>query len=267
MMLKEYKEDSKEYMRMYHSVENYRQPLGTKFLDTTFNDPFFRILNDEYITRAKDYIEGWCNSLTIKDLDYVKGFYLFSNLGRCKTSIASCVYNWFIDNSYPICAVISTRYLFELFDEDWGDNVNRLAYLERMPVLIVDDIGVDYITKGFTGEERNSNLKRFFDIRNDVGKITCFTSNYTFDGLVERGYSPQIVDRIREMTNGHQIRINGDSIRNGNDLQRIVEQAREEKARKRKEEEKNKPVNEMARKNIELAKELLSKMKREQPID
>lgn len=179
---------------------------GNKLKNTTFDDDFFRLLNDEEVNKAYAKIEAWCNAYK----DGARGFYLVSSVpGRCKTSLMVCVQNYirFHHRQYALLGNLS-----EYVD---AKKNNRELYddYRECDVLLFDDIGVNNFT-GYEGDSLNLALYDLINSRYNDNKTTCFSSNFSLTELVDnKRILSQTVDRIRGMTIGNWIVIEGDSVR------------------------------------------------------
>ena len=98
-------------------------------------------------------------------------------------------------------------------NDDDGKKFN-FAMFSRVPVLIVDDIGAQSL-------DRNSNYcgwandvwYSLLEKRNRNNLSTMFSSNYSPNGLKDRGYDFKTVDRISERCAGNVYEIEGSSFR------------------------------------------------------
>lgn len=191
--------------------------LGSKLENTRFDDPFFEIVKDDEILKARDRIKSWCESFEYGE----PGFYLASpDTGRCKTALLACTYNSLIGLQKQVivsnmeaimCAYRSDRYEYESI---------RSAF-----VLLFDDIGIENFT-GYKGDEMNAVLYDLINFRYNNNLTTCFTSNYGIKELKDiKSITKQTADRIRGMTCGNWIEIGGTSLRERVDLVKLERNA------------------------------------------
>ena len=210
------------------TLQSTRRPIKEEWLSNTFEDPFYKLLKDDSVDMAISFLKRWCNDFVSKDLMDIKGFYLFSQVGRCKTSLLSCVYNFLIKNdAYACCTTVEN--IWDIYINNWDTQSCVYDFFLKCNVLLIDDIGIQSLTSYSEDTRKNAILKDLLDERNKANKITCFTSNYSFQQLLQRGYMPQSVDRIREMTSQNLLYVDGSSVRGLNNLVGIQHDAREMK--------------------------------------
>lgn len=206
-------------------MREYNSPFGAKLEDTTFNDSFYKLLNDEYVLSIKGQVEAWCEAY---DPELSTGFFLVSpEAGRCKTSLMACTYNYFKNKGVRIdCTNMSEFMYFYRYDSD------GFRHITESPFLLFDDIGVDFFT-GFKGDEMNSVLYDLINYRYNNSLTTCFSSNYVFDDLIDaKKIIKQTVDRIKGMTAGNWFLVKGTSVRERSDIRKIEIEAKKQREEK-----------------------------------
>ena len=209
-------------------MREYNSPFGAKLEDSTFDDSFYTLLNDEFVLKVKDQVKTWCEAY---DPEESTGFFLVSpEAGRCKTSLMACTYNYFTDRGVSIdCTNMSEFMYFYKYDSDGFRHITESRF------LLFDDIGVDFFT-GFKGDDMNSVLYDLINYRYNNNLTTCFSSNYAFDDLMgTKKIIKQTVDRIKGMTAGNWFLVQGTSVREREDIRRIEIEAkklREDKTEK-----------------------------------
>lgn len=194
-------------------VEIYKQ---TKFMGVSkgylrncnFNDYFYADLPD-HIKRPMKFVWSYCNKFSeCKN----KGIYIYSlGPGLCKTSMIACARNYLLEQG--ISSILTN--IAEISDSFQNDSALYDIYKE-VDVLMIDDIGIQdpkELLPSAMGKINNSiyELLNTRMLNND--KPTFFTSNYSIEELLERGFLPQTVDRIRGIVSNNVLKLCGRSIR------------------------------------------------------
>ena len=227
--------------------------LGSKLSDVTFEDPFFELLGDNDVLEAKQKIEDWSRAYKFSN----PGFYLASrDTGRCKTSIMACAYNVLKEEKFfPVCTNMSDIMRVAKSEP------SAYRKLKEAWALFIDDIGIENFT-GFKGDEMNAVLYELINYRYNNNLTTCFTSNYGIKDLEKKkSVFKQTVDRIRGMTAGNWIEIQGDSVRERLDLRAIEQKAYDTIVQRRNAEKE--AVREAVKKKMDAESELSEAEKNE----
>ncbi len=149
----------------------------------------------------KGIFESYAN-----DVPYSVPFFLISgSTGLGKTYMAKCIMRRVIERGFS--AAFYTAYnLFSLFHKErLGENVDLSALFE-VPLLIIDDLGTEPMTRNVTKEY-------FFDLINErSGQNTIIVTNLPFDRIKER-YGDRIHSRLMDIKNSKKILFRGDDIR------------------------------------------------------
>ena len=194
-------------------TEVYKQ---TKFMGVSkgylkncnFNDYFYANLPD-HIKRPMRFVWNYCNKFSECRN---KGMYIYSlGPGLCKTSMVACARNYLLEQG--ISCILTN--ISEISDAYQNDSALYDIY-EYVDVLIIDDIGIQdpkELLPSAMGKINNSiyELLNTRMLSND--KPTFFTSNYSIEELLERGFLPQTVDRIRGIASDNVLKLCGRSIR------------------------------------------------------
>ena len=194
------KEEEIVFSRIYNG-EKFRSWVGEKYIDTDLES-----LN---LVEDKGYSLAYraCRKFLANAEDAVdkgKGIYLFSrNAGTGKTTLMAGVRNGLIAKRIK-CVFINIK---DLLNEASQRDVTRdtkslydYGMFLRIPVLILDDIGVVRLDDGRYGQWVNDTLYELIERRCRNRLSTCFTSNYSPQQLnSERGIDFKTVDRIMEL--------------------------------------------------------------------
>lgn len=205
-------EDRKNFISLY-DCEELRMLVGTKYITRTFDNTI------KTVNRTYNAAYEACLMLCSDKDDTIqkgKGIYIWSKgPGTGKSTLLACVRNSFVSDYKP-CVFINSSDLIgyaSYRNEDDGKKFN-FAMFSRVPVLIVDDIGAQSL-------DRNSNYcgwandvwYSLLEKRNRNNLSTMFSSNYSPNGLKDRGYDFKTVDRISERCAGNVFEIDGLSFR------------------------------------------------------
>ena len=145
-----------------------------------------------------------------------RGIYIWSNSsGTGKSTLLACVRNEFISDYKP-CVFINSSDLigYASYKNDSYERKFDFSMFYRVPVLIVDDIGAESLTRdtSYCGWA-NGVWYSLMEKRNRNNLSTMFSSNYHPEKLKERGYDFKTVDRIIERCVMSVYEIEGQSFR------------------------------------------------------
>lgn len=157
----------------------------------------------DMMARIRDICTGYadsfpgCSSLLL----------LSGSVGLGKTYISKCIMRRVIERGYTAASFTAYR-LFSLFHQHrLGEDVDLDPILE-VPLLIIDDIGTEPMTKNVTKEY-------FFDLINErsaAGRKTMIVTNLPFHELDER-YGERIFSRLMDARFSQKILFKGKDIR------------------------------------------------------
>jgi DNA replication protein DnaC len=126
-------------------------------------------------------------------------------IGLGKTYISKCIMRRVIERGYTAAYYTAYR-LFSLFHRHrLGENVDLDPIME-VPLLIIDDIGTEPMTKNVT-------VEYFFDLLNErSGLHTIIISNLPFDEIFAR-YGERIHSRLMDKNTSIKVLLKGKDIR------------------------------------------------------
>ncbi len=132
---------------------------------------------------------------------------LSGSVGLGKTYVSKCIMRRVIERGFTAASFTAYR-LFSLFHQHrLGEDVDLDPILE-VPLLIIDDIGTEPMTKNVTKEY-------FFDLINErsaAGRKTVIVTNLPFHELDER-YGERIFSRLMDARFSQKILFKGKDIR------------------------------------------------------
>lgn len=132
---------------------------------------------------------------------------LFGTTGLGKTYVSKCIMRRIIERGYTAAFYTAYR-LFSLFHSHrLGENID-LSPILTVPLLIVDDIGTEPMT-------RNVTIEYFFDLlneRNIAGLHTIIVTNLTYSEIKDR-YGLRIHSRLLDKNSSVKIEFKGNDVR------------------------------------------------------
>lgn len=132
---------------------------------------------------------------------------LSGSTGLGKTYVAKCVMRRVIEGGHTAAFYTAYR-LFSMFHSDrLGENVD-LKPVFTVPMLIIDDVGTEPMT-------RNVTIEYFFDLINErmaAGLHTVIVTNLAFHDIKDR-YGDRIHSRLMDRNSSVKIIFSGDDIR------------------------------------------------------
>lgn len=189
----------KEIESISKSCNYYEMPEGLKNISMGDIE-----LDDE----ARVEIIKWLKNFydTFKENPHQKGLYLHGSYGSGKTFLICAMLNELAKKGVDISVAYYPRLLRNLkasFDTDFPD---RIAKLERVSILFLDDIGAEAVTPW----GRDEILGTILQYRMEAHLPTFFTSNLTMQELeqqlatskngVEMVKARRIIERIKDLT-------------------------------------------------------------------
>lgn len=149
---------------------------------------------------------------TFQDNPHQKGLYLHGSFGSGKTFLICAMLNELAKKGVDICVVYYPKLLRSLKDSFDKDFSARIEKLERVSVLLLDDIGAESVTPW----SRDEILGTILQYRMDASLPTFFTSNLTLDELesnlsvtkngVDLVKARRIIERIRELADEDKLK-------------------------------------------------------------
>lgn len=140
------------------------------------------------------------------------GIYFVGECGCGKTHLAKCMYRALLEKG-QYCIFTSFREILQEIRCSRGELYSeKLSKVVNVPFLFIDDFGTEKVV--YNGEDSYNQEKIFqiIDKRTSLKKPIIFTSNLTFQDLIEKnGLWERTVDRI--VGNTTKIEINGSSYR------------------------------------------------------
>ncbi|MGI5918504.1 MAG: ATP-binding protein [Christensenellales bacterium] len=151
----------------------------------------------------KKICESWANSFPAVS----KLLIMTGSVGLGKTFMAKCIMRRVIERGHTAAYYTAYR-LFSLFHSDrMGESVD-LSPLFEVPLLIIDDLGTEPMT-------RNVTIEYFFDLLNEravAGLHTIVVTNLALHELKER-YGDRVHSRLLDTCHSQKIIFEGRDIR------------------------------------------------------
>ena len=157
----------------------------------------------DYMVQYKRITQTWADSFPDCSLILL----ISGGTGLGKTYTARCVMRRVIERGFTAAYYTAYR-LFSLFHSHrLGESVD-LDAIFSVPVLVIDDVGTEPMT-------RNVTVEYFFDLLNEraaAGLHTVIVTNLTFEALNER-YGERIHSRLMDKNQSYKIQFKGQDIR------------------------------------------------------
>lgn len=159
---------------------------------------------------VKRYLEHF--EAISKSNEYNKGLALMGTVGIGKTHLLLSVANYLLNKKIPVVFVYTPDLIEELresqFVNDRDSNLNtKIKKLGEVPVLILDDIGIEKIT-GWVRQQ----YARIINLRYTRRLPTLFTSNKNFDDIAEM-IGDHSASRLYALTKGRQVYVIAEDFR------------------------------------------------------
>lgn len=138
--------------------------------------------------------------------DNPKGIYLHGSFGSGKTYLIAALFNELAKNGTKSIIVHTPELLRSLKDSFSTDYSTKFDLLKKVDLLLLDDIGAEYLTSW----GRDEVLEPILQYRMDEGLPTFFTSNFTISELekhfsmannsIDKVKAKRIIERIKQLS-------------------------------------------------------------------
>ena len=135
-----------------------------------------------------------------------KGIYLHGSFGSGKTYLISALFNELAKSGTTSVIIHTPELLRSLKDSFSTDYSEKFYLLKHTPLLLLDDIGAEYLTAW----GRDEVIEPILQYRMDEGLPTFFTSNFTILELekhfttasnsIDKVKARRIIERIKQLT-------------------------------------------------------------------
>lgn len=153
----------------------------------------------ELIKRMKSYLS---NYFTNKE----KAIYLHGSFGSGKTYLVAALLNELAKKEVKGIVIHLPEFLRGLKESFSSDYSEKFDAIKKVPILLIDDIGAEYLTSW----ARDEVLEPILQYRMDENLATFFTSNFTIDELenhlavtsnsIDRVKAKRIIERIKQLS-------------------------------------------------------------------
>ena len=153
----------------------------------------------EVIKKMKSYLDNYFKTKE-------KAIYLHGSFGSGKTYLIAALFNELAKKDVKSIVIHLPEFLRglkESFSSDYGE---RFDLIKKTPLLLIDDIGAEYLT----GWARDEVLEPILQYRMDENLATFFTSNFTIDELekhlsvtsnsYDRVKAKRIIERVKQLS-------------------------------------------------------------------
>ena len=135
-----------------------------------------------------------------------KGIYLHGSFGSGKTYLISALFNELAKSGTTSVIIHTPELLRSLKDSFSTDYSEKFYLLKHTPLLLLDDIGAEYLTAW----GRDEVIEQILQYRMDEGLPTFFTSNFTILELekhfttasnsIDKVKARRIIERIKQLS-------------------------------------------------------------------
>ena len=186
-----------------NSIEDYKKNISYYDLPTKLRDASIQdIYNDdgsrkEILKKMKSFKDSYLKG------EKPKGIYLYGSFGSGKSYLLAALFNDLAKHDIK-CVIVHTpeliRSIKESFDTDYSE---RFEEVMNCPLLLLDDIGAEYLTSW----SRDEVLEPILQHRMDEELPTFFTSNYSIDELEnhfiinnDKMKARRIIERVKQVS-------------------------------------------------------------------
>ena len=177
-----------------------------KVKEATLKD-FYR--NDKNRVEFMKYVKTFIDELSSSDKP--KGIYLHGSYGTGKTYLIAALFNELAKKNIKSAIVYVPEFLRLLKSSFATDFEEKYNYIKKVPLLLLDDIGAEYLTPW----ARDEILGTILQYRMDEDLPTFFTSNLNLKQLEEHfSMTPngkeeikarRMIERIKYLTNEFEL--------------------------------------------------------------
>ena len=179
------------------NVTNFDLPKNIKnaSMKNVYKDDKPRI---ELIKKMKEFKDSYLKG------ENPKGLYIYGNFGSGKSYLTAALFNDLAEKNVKSVIVHVPeliRSIKDSFDKDYSDIFDEVI---DAPLLLLDDIGAEYLTAW----SRDEVIELILQHRMDEGLPTFFTSNYSIDDLEkhfvingDKMKARRIIERVKQLSN------------------------------------------------------------------
>ena len=178
------------------NVTNFDLPKNIKnaSMKNVYKDDKPRV---ELIKRMKEFKDSYLKG------ENPKGLYIYGNFGSGKSYLTAALFNDLAEKGVKSVIVHVPeliRSIKDSFDKDYSDVFDEVL---ETPLLLLDDIGAEYLTSW----SRDEVLDPILQYRMDLGLPTFFTSNYSIKDIEghftingDKMKAKRIIERIKQVS-------------------------------------------------------------------
>lgn len=188
--------------------------LGERYKGATFKAAKITEHNREAFIRAKNYVDK-ADEVLKNNI----GLYIYGDNSTGKTYLTACICNeliWKMRSCVYTNLAIILNEIRSSYDGKGMSECALLAHLESYDFAFIDDLGKEFIGRGYNPHSSKWAEEKLFEVLNaryNAQKPTVFTSNYSIQQLANvLNLDKAIVERINEMST-RVIKLDGDDFR------------------------------------------------------
>ena len=158
----------------------------------------------EVIKKMKNYLSTYFETKE-------KAIYLHGSFGSGKTYLIAALMNELAKKDVKGIVIHLPEFLRGLKESFSSDYSEKFDAIKKVPILLIDDIGAEYLTSW----ARDEVLEPILQYRMDSNLATFFTSNFTIEELenhlsmtqnsIDRVKAKRIIERIKQLSEAYEL--------------------------------------------------------------
>lgn len=187
----------------YHdNVELFDVPMAIK--NASFKNLYKDKNRIEIIKKMKSYLSNYSSNRE-------KGIYLHGSFGSGKTYLVAALLNELAKKDVKGIVIHLPEFIRGLKESFSSNYSEKYESIKKVPVLLIDDIGAEYLTSW----ARDEVLEPILQYRMDENLATFFTSNFTIDELekhlaitsngIDKVKAKRITERIKQLSEPYEL--------------------------------------------------------------
>lgn len=158
----------------------------------------------EIIKKMKSYLNNYFDNKE-------KAIYLHGSFGSGKTYLVAALLNELAKKEVKGIVIHLPEFLRGLKESFSSDYSEKFDAIKKAPILLIDDIGAEYLTNW----ARDEVLEPILQYRMDEALSTFFTSNFTIEELekhlavtsnsIDRVKAKRIIERIKQLAEPYEL--------------------------------------------------------------
>ena len=195
------------FCKRYYNTDLYVEEIDIRCRRMRLKDAPEGLFHPDFY-KTRDAIAGWVDQYQPGS----KGFGIIGGVGLGKSTLMAGLRNEMLDRGYSCVMATMTNIINHQRRRTYIQNEFSYESYSKVDVLIIDDVGADFIGSGFDKSVYTASLFSLINYREVNGLTVCYTSNMYRKDLLELGIDRRAVDRLED-TSGSIFTIRGESVR------------------------------------------------------